>query len=160
MDTSNTSCTVEHGAVITGTDKSIKKRGYFTRGARRTLGNERGAVDLLTVLAGAVVAAILAGAAVAAFGPTLPWSQDRTATNSLSAVATAQETNYGMNQKYLPIDQLVSAKLLSATENVEVTVTGANYCAVATSETGKKYYAVNGDSKITETAPAGATCPA
>lgn len=58
--------------------------------------NERGAMDLVSIMVGIVVIGVVAGTIAAIVFAVIPWSQDRTAQSELDGVANAQSAYMGL----------------------------------------------------------------
>lgn len=119
-----------------------------------TFSNEYGAFDMMSVLVGAAVVAILVGGAMTnAFG-VIPWVQNNAATQNLSAVTTAQgvhkaQTTNGASYA-VDLAALKTAKLISS-DAADLYVAGDtdSWAAIAKSASGSWYKISSKDNAAT-----------
>jgi hypothetical protein len=122
---------------------------------RLAVRNESGAFDLPSILVGVLVVAVMAlGVAAIVFG-VIPWSQDKSAQQSLAAVSTAEGTYYGQSgslgtasaiagSAYAGLADLKTEKFLGQdVTGVDVQGGDKGWVAVTKSESGTWYWATN-----------------
>lgn len=115
------------------------------RRAAAILRSTRGAFDMMSVLAGAAIVAILvAGTLTNAFG-VIPWAQDNGAKRSLSAASTAQGVAEVRDGRFLDDAGLRGASYLSGTSSMAVgaDADGSCWVGLARSDTGNVFYSTN-----------------
>jgi hypothetical protein len=118
------------------------QEGPERRGLRRALRSQSGAVELQSVVVGALVTGIMAGATFATVFGVLPWSQDNTSRQALSTLHEAQSSAKNGNDGYLDTAGLIGADFLDkSTSTVTATNAAAScYVGLAKSGTGKIFY--------------------
>lgn len=111
-------------------------------GLRRALGSESGAFDLQSVVTGALVTGVLAGASFATVFGVIPWAQDNTASDSLQSLHAAQAAARNGNNGYMATAGLIGADFLDkSSSSVTATNTAAScYVGLSKSGTGKIFY--------------------
>jgi hypothetical protein len=129
---------------------SLKNFSYAFR-------NERGAFDLPSILVGVLVVAVMALGVMAVVFGIIPFSQDKSAQQSLAAVSTAEGTYYGQSTDstfttasayngsiYSGLKDLQTQKLLGA-DVTSVAVTGGTggWVAVTKSDSGQWFWATS-----------------
>lgn len=137
---------------------------------KATLKEKQGAVsasitEVLTGIGISVGVLALVGAGVAY---AMNWSQDSKAQGALDSVRSAQVAYQAQNEKFGTLEQLTtgdSPALTAAPDNVKITSTDTNYCAVAKSKSmiPQTYWVTAKSGKVLKSAPtaaeAGVACP-
>lgn len=128
--------------------KELKSRE--AKAARRSAVSESGAVDLSSVAVGAAVIGIMAATTMAIVFGAVPWSQDRTAKQDLSAITVAQASAELKSNKFMSAADLADQGLLDKKNGSLVRVfdvkdaagtkTGECYVGVSVSGTGDTFY--------------------
>ena len=123
---------------------------------RNLFRNEKGAVDLASIMVGVIVLGIVGGIIAASVFVVIPWSQDQAASNNLGAVSTAESVAYAQSTAntagaFESSADLKSGGLLnpSPTVAVETTASGQDYIALSVSTTGKVYAIDSTNTKAT-----------
>ena len=108
--------------------------------ARR--GRETGLIDLLSIIVGVILIGIAAAGVVATLFQIVPWAQDSTARQSLSAVRTAESTAFAMDHRYASVTDLVAAKRIQDSRTLDAGTDAAGTCFVGISKsaTGKIFF--------------------
>lgn len=84
----------------------------------KTLRNEKGVFDLTSVMVACIISAILAATVGATVFAIVPWTQDRTAKQQLTAVAIAQQGYHQINGTYTDSATLKAEKSISESTTV------------------------------------------
>jgi type II secretory pathway pseudopilin PulG len=117
--------------------------------------NERGAFDLPSILVGVLVVAVMALGVMAVVFGIIPFSQDKSAEQTLAAVATAEGTYYGQSNSlgtatimpgssYAGLADLKTEKFLGAdVTGLDATGGDKGWVAVTKSDSGKWYWATS-----------------
>jgi type II secretory pathway pseudopilin PulG len=139
--------------IMTFSDKK-QPISFFSR-VREAVRNERGALDLGSIMVGVVVVGVLSSIIAATVFVVIPWGQDNAAKQLLSNVYTAQETYAGANEGVYTSDltgylQGDISKIALRSNNNDV------YAAFTTSSTGAVFY---NSSDRTEPSKIGANDP-
>jgi hypothetical protein len=118
------------------------RRGFRLR-------EEKGAVDLASIMVGVIVLGIIGGIIAAAVFVVVPWAQDQAAKANLSSVVEAESVTMAQNQVYAGGPGLVSGKLLT-TSNLASIAVGTDaaadcWAAVSASPTGAAFWADSSD---------------
>jgi Leucine-rich repeat (LRR) protein/type II secretory pathway pseudopilin PulG len=117
----------------------VKQHPPSSRKASAGLNNEAGAFDLPSILVGVTVVGVLTAGVLASVFGVIPYAQDAGAKQDLSAVRTAQGTAKAQKGAFLNQSALSGSGLVGNLGD-RITVTsssGAQFCATATSQTGK-----------------------
>lgn len=140
------------------------RRALRTRDLRAALLNSSGAIDLASIMVGVLVIGVIAGIIAATVFAVIPWSQDKAAEQSLSAVRDAESVAYtqgaeGGASKYQDKAGLLTGNLLQDSPKVGVATDAAGSCYVGVSKsaTGKVFYVT--DKTITATLLTATTDP-
>lgn len=134
-----------------GPRKSANKRARHDR--RNPLASRSGAIDITSVTVGAAVIGIMAASTFALVAGVVPWSQDRTARQDLSAITVAQSSAELKSNKFLSSADLADKGLLDKKNGSVVKVfdvkngagikTGECYVGISVSGSGDTYYVTN-----------------
>lgn len=102
----------------------------------RCVRNPRAAIDLASIMVGVLVIGIIGGVISATLFAVIPWAQDEAAKQRLQAVSMAESAHRALHQVYGSGPELEAAGLLEADQRVCVSSGGAEFTAVARSESG------------------------
>lgn len=121
------------------TDTSRRRPAVTPRPA---LSQRRGSFDLSSIMIAGGVVGFLAAVVMVAIFAVIPFSQDKSAEQNLSAVVVAQQAVKGSGNPYLPMTGLVTSDYLQDHDSIGVYTSDDNSCfvAVSKSKTGAMYY--------------------
>ena len=115
-------------------------------------GREAGLIDLLSIIVGVILIGIAAAGVVATLFQIVPWAQDNTARQSLSAVRTAESTAFAMDHRYSSFTGLVAAKRIPASNTLAagLDADGTCFVGISKSATGKIFFITDTSTGATE----------
>ena len=110
--------------------------------ARSIFRGPAGLIDLLSIIVGVILIGIAAAGVVATLFQIVPWAQDSTARQSLSAVRTAESVAFAMTHRYSNFTDLVAAKRIqdSRTLAAGTDADGTCFVGVSKSATGAIFF--------------------
>jgi hypothetical protein len=120
---------------------------------RATLFNVRAAVDLASIMVGALVIGAVGGIISAVVFGVIPWSQNSAARDSIAAVPEAQAVSMVRDGSFSNSQQLDDNGWLERSPRLAVAAGAAgNECwvAVAKAETGKVFYSTDASSDVSD----------
>ena len=119
------------------------------------LASIRGAIDLVSVLVGAVIIGLVSSIIVAATMVVIPWSQDAAAQSNISSVRVAESAARATNNAYLPYPVLVAESLVQFAKTVTVILDefASCYVTVSVSKSGAVFYGTSHSAAIAVYAP-------
>jgi hypothetical protein len=117
--------------------------------------SESGAFDMMSVLVGSVVVAVLAGGTFAATFGVIPWGQDNASRQDLTAVTTAQGVAKVRGGRFLTDSDISNAGLAAIPAHLSVAtdVDGTCYTSVAMSASGRLFYNTSTQADPSELTP-------
>ncbi len=114
-----------------------------------TILNEAGAFDLPSILTGAVVVGVLTVGVLGSIFGVIPFAQDNSAKQDLSAIKTAEGVAKTQRGSYVGKDALLALKLVSPlSTDTQVYADSAGFCAMTVSQTGRIYSVTSADTAI------------
>lgn len=123
-----------------------------------------GAIDLASILTGAIVLGIISAIAMAGIFGVIPWAQNLTAQQDLSMVRAAQSAAKIKEGVFLNRQELLDSEYIAHAPtgvlDIDADATGDCWVASSTSGSGKTYYATSESKTVTETKPNPASCDA
>ena len=128
--------------------------------ARSIFRSPAGVADLLSIMVGVILIGIASIGVVATLFQIVPWAQDSTARQSLSAVRTAESVAFAMTHRYSNFTDLVAAKRIqdSRTLAAGTDAAGACFVGISQSATGKRFFITDtsaGAAELTDTTDPG-----
>lgn len=127
--------------------------------------NEKGAIDLASIMVGVIVIGLVGGVIAATVFAIIPWAQDRAAKQQVDSIVSAQSAYKGLSSgvppavaeglptnSYASSADLSEAQLLQEGDSYCTTQTdeGNGYLAVALSSSGKFFAATDANTKAYE----------
>ena len=123
---------------------------------KKSIKNEKGAIDLASIMVGIIVIGLIGGVISATVFAVIPWAQDSAAKQQLDSVAVAQSAYKGLSSdpastlptghpanSYADSQALQEANLLSADTSYCTVSSGNGYQAFAKSSSGKLFTITN-----------------
>lgn len=99
--------------------------------------SSRGAIDLVSIMIGTVVSALLTGGGAVVFLHLIPWMQDQTAQSSLTTLSIAQSSSMHAYDEYSDTARLVNLGLLQASTAYCTTPVDDTYVSYARAGSGR-----------------------
>lgn len=135
---------------------------------RNPIHDESGAFDLPSIISGVVVVGVLTAGVLASVFGVIPFAQDNSARQDLSAIKTAEGVAKSQHGGYTDKGGLEVLRLVSPlSTDTQVYANSAGFCAVTVSQSGRVFSitsagtdVVDGNSCATEAAVAGPGSPA
>ena len=123
-------------------NKIRHKRDTFTS-ANNAFRNEKGAIDLASIMVGIIVIGLIGGVIAATVFAVIPWAQDNAAKQQLDSVVQAENAYFGLSAAIpSPLPEGSPTNSFSNSpqlDNANLLIPGSRYCAVATD--GGKHFA-------------------
>ena len=129
------------------------------------LRNDRGAIDLASVMVGVLVLGAISAVIAATVLAVIPWSQDKAAIAALSSVRLAESATRVDAGSFVDMAGLVASGRIEASGSVRVAVGNAGECYISASlsATGTTFFGNSKDAAVVsdeETVPAFPSCDA
>lgn len=148
--------------------RNIKAIAQHLPKIREVFRNEKGAIDLASIMVGIIVIGLIAALIAATIFIIIPWGQDRAAKQQLGSIISAQSAYFGLTaspdgqptgsqpNSYAGSDQLEQANLLTTnpTYCTAATNNGKGFVAYAQSASGKTFKATNDNTNPSIASPA------
>jgi surface protein len=133
--------------------KSLQHFSYPPSPLRRKIDNERGAIDLASIMVGIIVIGLIGSVIAATIFAVIPWAQDNATKQQLDNIVTAENAYMGYSS-VTPSMLIAGARTNSYGSSNELEVANVlrqskNYCVIATPD-GKGYdaYAKSASKKV------------
>lgn len=121
--------------------------------------NEKGAMDLTSIIVSVVVIGILSSVVAATIFVLIPWAQDGAARNKLAQLSTSQTSYYQKADVYTNTETLVAENYFEVDPSLCTRADATEgYVSEVKSQTGKVFRSTKAAKEPVEVAPADVIC--